>query len=63
MIPYSDFAGEIMEVGGLVRGFSVGDRVVACINPSFLFGITNTLTSDVAKVFGGLRDGVCLGNT
>jgi NADPH:quinone reductase-like Zn-dependent oxidoreductase len=38
VIPVSDAAGEIVEVGLGVEGFAVGDRVIATFNPANLYG-------------------------
>jgi NADPH:quinone reductase-like Zn-dependent oxidoreductase len=56
LIPCSDMAGEIVEVGGLVNGLSVGDSVIAPLNPSFLYGFLQDFHG--FDTFGGLRDGV-----
>ena len=49
----SDMAGEVIGVGGLVKGFSIGDRVIAPINTSFLYGHVE----DNSETFGGEKDG------
>lgn len=38
VVPCSDSAGEIVEIGSKVEGFKVGDRVVASFDPTNLFG-------------------------
>ena len=47
-------AGEVLGVGELVKGFAVGDTVIAPINTSFLYG----LKADNSETFGGEKDGV-----
>lgn len=54
VIPCSDMAGEVAQVGALVSGFSVGDSVLAPVNPSLLYGTLK----DASDTFGGPQDGV-----
>ncbi len=54
VIPCSDMAGEVAQVGALVKGFSIGDPVLAPINPSLLYGTLK----DASDTFGGPKDGV-----
>lgn len=54
VIPCSDMAGEVAKVGGLVNGFSVGDSVLAPLNPSLLYGPLK----DASDTFGGPKDGM-----
>jgi NADPH:quinone reductase-like Zn-dependent oxidoreductase len=54
VIPCSDMAGEVAQVGDLVNGFSVGDSVLAPINLSFLYGPLK----DASDTFGGPKDGM-----
>lgn len=50
----SDMAGEVVDAGSEVLGLSVGDRVIAPLNLSLLYGqLQNPLTS-----FGGMKDGM-----
>jgi NADPH:quinone reductase-like Zn-dependent oxidoreductase len=56
VIPCSDMAGEVVQVGNLVKGFSIGDSVLAPLNPSFLYGVLNNAAD--SDTFGGLTDGV-----
>ncbi|KAI2603919.1 uncharacterized protein GGS25DRAFT_525195 [Hypoxylon fragiforme] len=58
VVPISDMAGEIVQVGSdLVAsgGLAVGDRVVAPLSPSTLYGPLST----TADTFGGFVDGMC----
>ncbi|CZR62994.1 related to zinc-containing alcohol dehydrogenase [Phialocephala subalpina] len=56
VIPCSDMAGEVTQVGDLVTRFSVGDSVLAPINPAFLYGpLKDEYASDS---FGGPKDGM-----
>ncbi|KAG9228976.1 hypothetical protein BJ875DRAFT_508218 [Amylocarpus encephaloides] len=54
VIPCSDMAGDITQVGDLVNGFAVGGRVVAPLNPKFLYGPFK----DSSETFGGPIDGM-----
>lgn len=54
VIPCSDMAGEVAQMGDLVEGFSIGDRVIAPINLSLLYGPCK----DVSDTFGGPKDGM-----
>lgn len=54
LIPGSDAAGEIVEVGPQVVGLSVGDSVVATFNPYNLYGTVR----DHSGGLGGAMDGV-----
>ncbi len=54
VIPCSDMSGEVVKVGELVCGFSVGDKVLSPIDPSLLYGTSK----DAANSFGGLNDGM-----
>ena len=56
LIPLSDGAGEVVEVGPGVRGFKAGDRVVNTFFPGWLAGAPDErfLMRDV----GGMEDGV-----
>ncbi|KAJ5949914.1 hypothetical protein N7454_001498 [Penicillium verhagenii] len=55
VIPGSDAAGDIVEVGGLVTEFAKGDRVVVCFDQTRLYGPS---THPVAGQSGGGVDGV-----
>ncbi|KAE9362791.1 NAD(P)-binding protein [Stipitochalara longipes BDJ] len=54
LIPCSDMAGEVVQTGDLVKGFAIGDEVVAPINLSLLYGPCK----DLSDTFGGAKDGV-----
>lgn len=56
VIPCSDMAGYVIQVGDLVKGFSVGDSVLAPLNPSFIYGVLNDPSA--LDTFGGLADGM-----
>lgn len=56
IIPLSDGAGEIAELGREVTGFTVGDRVVPIFFQSWLRG--PMVTADAASALGGSIDGV-----
>ncbi|KAJ9134455.1 NAD(P)-binding protein [Pleurostoma richardsiae] len=55
VIPCSDMAGEVAEIGDLVTGFTVGDRVLVAVSPSYLYG---TVPVDATDTFGGMIDGM-----
>lgn len=56
LVPLSDGAGEVVEVGDRVRKFKVGDRVMATFMPAWLSGAP---TADIGKsALGGFTDGV-----
>jgi NADPH:quinone reductase-like Zn-dependent oxidoreductase len=38
VVPCSDAAGEVVEVGSALEGFTVGDRVIASFDPTNLYG-------------------------
>ncbi|KAN0110042.1 NAD(P)-binding protein [Hyaloscypha variabilis] len=50
----SDMAGEVIQFGDHVTGFTIGDRVIAPINVSFLYGQCR----DHSQTFGGQTDGM-----
>lgn len=54
VVPCSDMAGEIVEVGEAVQGWSVGDAVISPIDASLLYGPCKDTTS----TFGGAKDGM-----
>ena len=54
LIPCSDMAGEVVQVGDQVRDFSVGDRVVAPVSLVVLYGPV----TDEDNSLGGSVDGV-----
>jgi alcohol dehydrogenase len=56
LIPLSDGAGEVVEVGPGVRAWKAGDRVVGCFFPKWLTGQPNERR--VAVNLGGSVDGV-----
>ena len=56
LVPASDGAGEVIEVGAAVTGLQVGDRVISTFFPDWLAGPAN---GDVAaRALGGSMDGV-----
>ncbi|GAB3368093.1 NAD(P)-dependent alcohol dehydrogenase [Lysobacter rhizosphaerae] len=56
LVPASDGAGEVIEVGTAVTGLQVGDRVISTFFPDWLAGPAN---GDVAAcALGGSMDGV-----
>lgn len=59
-VPVSDGAGEILAIGPLIRGFSLGDRVAGIFRQNWLGGKMplRALASDL----GGSRDGVLADN-
>ncbi|KAH8112090.1 NAD-binding protein [Phellopilus nigrolimitatus] len=57
VIPGSDCAGEVLNVGGSVKGFKPGDRVSSNFAPSFQFGDVET-EEERDGGLGGLVDGV-----
>ncbi|TVY82204.1 Zinc-type alcohol dehydrogenase-like protein [Lachnellula suecica] len=54
LIPCSDMAGEVVQVGDAVHNFAVGDAVIAANNPEYQFGVMK----DTSSAFGGLQDGL-----
>ncbi|KAI9833932.1 MAG: hypothetical protein M1819_003441 [Sarea resinae] len=56
VIPCSDMAGTVAQVGPLVGRFAVGEPVLAPINPSLLYGPSNDASA--SDTFGGPSDGV-----
>ncbi|RDW64678.1 hypothetical protein BP6252_10329 [Coleophoma cylindrospora] len=54
VIPCSDMAGEVWQVGELVHELVVGDSVIAPLSTSFLYGVMN----DSYEAFGGTVDGM-----
>ncbi|VTU45150.1 zinc-dependent alcohol dehydrogenase family protein [Variovorax sp. PBL-E5] len=56
LIPLSDGAGEVVEVGAGVRAWKAGDRVVGCFFPDWLSGPPNEAM--MARDLGGMEDGV-----
>jgi NADPH:quinone reductase-like Zn-dependent oxidoreductase len=50
----SDMAGEVIQIGDHVTGFTISDRVIAPINVSFLYGQCR----DHSQTFGGQTDGM-----
>ncbi|KAI2601908.1 hypothetical protein GGR54DRAFT_578061 [Hypoxylon sp. NC1633] len=53
VVPCSDMAGEIIGVGDLAEGFSVGDSVIAALSPNYLY-----CPGHVLDTWGGSRDGM-----
>ncbi|VTU46736.1 Alcohol dehydrogenase (plasmid) [Variovorax sp. SRS16] len=56
LIPLSDGAGEVVEVGAGVKAWQAGDRVVGCFFPDWLSGPPNEAM--MARDLGGMEDGV-----
>ena len=56
LVPASDAAGEVIEVGTLARHFRVGDRVVSTFFPDWIDGPANDTA--MANALGGSLDGV-----
>ncbi|KAF7555276.1 hypothetical protein G7Z17_g2284 [Cylindrodendrum hubeiense] len=54
VIPCSDMAGEVVQVGELADGFSIGDRVISPVSHAMLYGPAK----DHINTLGGLKDGV-----
>lgn len=54
LVPCSDMAGEVVQVGELVRDFSIGDRVIAPVSLIVLYGPVK----DEDNSLGGSVDGV-----
>jgi alcohol dehydrogenase len=56
LVPLSDGAGEIAELGEGVRRWRVGDRVIGCFFPDWQSGVPTE--QRVARALGGSADGV-----
>lgn len=56
LIPLSDGAGEVIDVGAGVRSLKSGDRVVGCFFPDWLSGPPNE--QFMQRDLGGMEDGV-----
>lgn len=54
VIPTSDMAGEIVEIGNLVNGFSTGDWVIPPVCFSYLYGVFK----DGFDAYGSIEDGM-----
>jgi NADPH:quinone reductase-like Zn-dependent oxidoreductase len=54
VIPCSDMAGEVVQIGDLTEGFTIRDKLIAPINLSLLYGPCK----DVSATSGGPKDGV-----
>jgi hypothetical protein len=54
VIPTSDMAGEVVEVGKLVDGFSVGDSVIPPVSASYLYGSFK----EGVDAYGSVEDGM-----
>jgi NADPH:quinone reductase-like Zn-dependent oxidoreductase len=52
----SDMAGEIVQIGSQVSGFSVGDHVTTPVTPGYLYGTVSS--EDHFTSFGGGQDGM-----
>ncbi|KAI1378636.1 hypothetical protein F4677DRAFT_465767 [Hypoxylon crocopeplum] len=53
VVPCSDMAGEVVQVGEYVDGFSIGDSVISILSSTYLYGVT--VPTDT---LGGPKDGV-----
>lgn len=49
-------AGEVFQLGDLVKGYSLGDPVLTPLNPTFLYG--QLQPEHGQDTFGALRDGM-----
>src|SRR5678816_3393714 len=58
IIPASDGAGEVIEVGAAVTRLAVGDRVAASFFPTWQSG--DLSDAHHARALGGGQDGICL---
>lgn len=58
LIPCSDMAGEVVQVGDAVTGFSVGDGVITPVSTSLLYGPVRAPTGKSYDSWGGLSDGM-----
>ncbi|KAI9150444.1 Zinc-type alcohol dehydrogenase-like protein [Paramyrothecium foliicola] len=56
VVPGSDMAGEVVQVGAGAEGFAVGDRVIAPVSTGFLYGIVTA--KGHLDTLGGGTDGV-----
>lgn len=56
IVPASDAAGDVIEVGPAVRGFGIGDPVISTFFPDWLDGPMNDAVT--ARALGGSMDGV-----
>ena len=56
VVPGSDAAGEVVEVGAQARHFGIGDRVVSTFFPDWIDGPANDAA--MARALGGSMDGV-----
>jgi NADPH:quinone reductase-like Zn-dependent oxidoreductase len=54
VIPTSDMAGEVVEVGKLVEDFSIGDRVIPPVSASYLYGSFK----EGVDAYGSVTDGM-----
>jgi len=54
VIPTSDMAGEVVEVGELVDGFSIGDWVIPPVSASYLYGSFK----EGVDAYGSVADGM-----
>jgi len=54
VIPTSDMAGEVVEVGKLVDGFSIGDLVIPPVSASYLYGSFK----EGVDAYGSVADGM-----
>jgi NADPH:quinone reductase-like Zn-dependent oxidoreductase len=54
VVPTSDMAGEVVEVGKLVDGFSIGDWVIPPVSASYLYGPFK----EGVDAYGSVADGM-----
>jgi NADPH:quinone reductase-like Zn-dependent oxidoreductase len=56
IIPCSDICGTVIELGSSIFNFVIGDMVINCLNPAFLYG---TLQNEYGReMYRAMRDGV-----
>lgn len=56
LVPLSDAAGEVVEIGDAVQRFAVGDRVCPCFFPDWIDG--ELKAAQIGSALGGAVDGV-----
>lgn len=58
VIPCSDMAGEVAELGEGVTSFSIGDAVISILNSTLLYGTLKDVVDGGSETFGGPKDGM-----